>query len=234
MAMKRVVKRSLDVALSIIGVIGLLPVMLSIALLISLDSPGGIFYRQRRVGMRFKIFSMYKFRTMALGAEKGGMITVRGDARITRMGRILRKYKLDEIPQLFNIVKGEMSFVGPRPELPELVEGFQGAYERLLNVRPGITSPASLYFRCEEDLVSSATDPVAFHKNILIPQKMALNALYIESGSVFYDFYLIVLTAISCISRRMLRGFDAKSLSYLQERFHNDAIRNVSVSRSRR
>jgi lipopolysaccharide/colanic/teichoic acid biosynthesis glycosyltransferase len=166
---------------------------------------------------------------MHVGAEKTGSITVRKDNRVTRVGRILRKYKLDEIPQLINILKGEMSFVGPRPELPDLIEGFRDAYKELLSVPPGITCPSSLYFRCEEQMVPATVNPVEFHKKILIPQKIVLNQMYLEKSSVFYDIYLIALTAISCISQHAVLKFDKKCYTLLLEKFPEKAVRNVNA-----
>src|SRR3989440_4953038 len=165
------VKRGFDLALSAISLVVLAPVFLLIALLIKRDSAGPVFYRGERVGRKGKRFRIYKFRTMVADAERlGPGATAHDDPRVTRFGRRLRRSKLDELPQLINVVRGEMSFVGPRPEIPELADRYSPLFRRLLRLRPGVTSPAYLAYRNEEKLIG--TDPSRY-ADVILPEKLA-------------------------------------------------------------
>lgn len=191
-------KRALDIVLSLLGVICLSPVLLLCALAVVLDSPGGVFYRQTRVGRGGKEFRIFKFRTMVSDADKRGLlITVGADARITRVGRVLRKAKLDELPQLLNVLKGDMSFVGPRPEVPRYVALYTPAQRNVLAVRPGITDYASLAYRNENDLLRGADDPERIYIEEIMPKKLELNRRYIENIGVLTDIRLIISTVLA-------------------------------------
>lgn len=180
------------------GLVLLSPLFAVVALLILLDSKGPVFFRQVRMGKGFVPFRIYKFRTMTDEAEASGVrITVAGDRRITRTGRFLRRYKFDELPQLLNILKGDMSFVGPRPEVPEYVELFRGEYARLLSVRPGITDPASLAFSREEEILASSGSWEEDYRNTILPSKIGLSQKYIETQSMVSDLRLITRTLFS-------------------------------------
>jgi lipopolysaccharide/colanic/teichoic acid biosynthesis glycosyltransferase len=188
-------KRFFDIIFSSLGLIILSPLFVVVALLIKIDSTGPVFFRQERIGRNFQPFSIYKFRTMVKGAEKkGSLITVGGDERITKTGRFLRKYKIDELPQLLNVLKGDMSFVGPRPEVKKYVQLFKSDYERLLKVRPGITDPASIKNSEEERTLALSENWEEDYINRILPEKIKLSLQYAEKGTVIADFKLIVQT----------------------------------------
>jgi lipopolysaccharide/colanic/teichoic acid biosynthesis glycosyltransferase len=188
-------KRAFDIVVSVATLLILLPLFLALALAIKIDSPGPIFFRQRRVGRGFLLFSIYKFRTMVVDApERGLSITPRGDPRITHLGHYLRKTKIDELPQLLNILIGNMSFVGPRPEVPSYVELFRGDYEELLKVRPGLTDLASLKYRDESAILARAENPQLEYISRLLPDKIRLSKEYIRRSSFVYDLALIFET----------------------------------------
>ncbi len=188
-------KRLFDFTSALIGLLILMPIFLVVALLIKFGSDGPVFFKQERMGRRFKPFFIYKFRTMVRDAQKNGLqITAGGDARVTSIGRILRKTKIDELPQLINVVKGDMSVVGPRPEVKKYVEYYKQEYETILSVRPGITDIASLTFRDEESVLKRQDDPERFYLNALLPEKMRMAKEYILHRSFFYDMKLIFLT----------------------------------------
>jgi len=191
-----ITKRIFDLALTIPGLFLLSPLLVLIAIWIKLDSPGTVLFRQERIGCHGRPFYVYKFRTMTEGAEKQGeKITIAGDTRITRSGLFLRKYKLDELPQLFNVVKGEMSLVGPRPEVPEYVEYYpDDAKQLVLSVPPGITDLASIKFRKENEILASAPDPVATYINDIIPEKLGYYEEYVLNRSLLMDIKLIIKT----------------------------------------
>ncbi len=189
------VKRAADVALSLAGLAALSPVLLVCAALIKLDSPGPVFYRQVRVGRGGRTFRIFKLRTMTDGADRRGPeITVGGDARITRVGAVLRKYKLDELAQLINVLVGDMSFVGPRPEVPRYVRLYTPEQRKVLLVRPGITDIASIAYRNENDLLARSGDPERAYVETVMPAKLELNREYIENFSVAGDVRLIFRT----------------------------------------
>lgn len=193
-------KRLFDLIFSFTGLLILSPLLLVTGILIKLDSPGTVFYKQERVGRKFRTFLIYKFRTMVQDADKKGLqITAGGDSRVTRTGRVLRKTKVDELPQLINVLKGEMSFVGPRPEVAKYVDFYHKEYEDILRVRPGITDISSITFRDEEGILAAQDNPEDYYKFILLPEKMRLASEYIEKASFFYDLKLIVETIIRII-----------------------------------
>lgn len=186
------VKRAMDVLLSATGLALLSPVLLACAAAIKLDSPGPALYRQVRVGRGGREFRIFKLRTMTDGADGRGMqITVGGDARITRVGAVLRKYKLDELAQLLNVLRGEMSFVGPRPEVPRYVRLYSQAQRKVLLVRPGITDLASIAYRNENDLLARSDDPERTYVEEVMPAKLELNRRYIVEFSLLGDLRLI-------------------------------------------
>jgi len=190
-------KRSLDIVFSLIGLLILLPFLPFIAILIKRDSKGPVFFLQERVGKDFKSFKICKFRTMESDADKKGVrITAVGDGRVTKIGMTLRKFKIDELPQLFNVLKGDMSFVGPRPEVTEYVQLFEKEYRKLLSIRPGITDPASLHYSDEASVLgNSSTYEDTYIKKVL-PEKIRLSSQYVDSHALRTDLKLIVMTLI--------------------------------------
>ncbi len=193
-------KRAMDIAISGGALLVLWPVLLLIALAIKIDDPGPVFYRQVRVGRNGKEFRIYKFRTMVVDADKKGLaITVGRDNRITRMGRILRKTKLDELAQLINVFTGEMSFVGPRPEVPKYVNMYTPYQRQVLLVRPGITDYASIAYRNENDLLADAEDPEKMYIDVIMPDKIELNMKYLHEISPLADIRLILSTIVAVI-----------------------------------
>lgn len=189
-------KRIFDLFFVIPGLIVLFPVLAVVALIIKLKDGGDILFKQIRVGKGGKHFSVLKFRTMVINAEKlGDKITTGNDPRITPIGSFLRKYKLDELPQLFNVLKGEMSLVGPRPEVPEYVEYYpEDIREIVLSVPPGITDKASIEFVNENELLNDSDDPLSDYKNKVLPVKLAYNVDYVKERSLLMDFSLIFKT----------------------------------------
>lgn len=178
-----------------VGVLLLSPLFLAIAVAIRLDSPGPVFFRQVRVGRGGKRFRICKFRSMRTDAESvGGLLTVAGDPRVTRVGALLRRAKLDELPQLFNVVAGDMSLVGPRPEVPRYVDRYDARQRRVLDVRPGITDPASIAYRRENDLLNAASDPEATYLREIMPAKLEMNLAYLERRSLRTDLGIILKT----------------------------------------
>jgi len=199
---QEIAKRAFDITASSLGLFFLSPVILLIALTIKLDDGGPALFSQARVGKGFTPFTLYKFRTMVVEAEKkGAAITAGGDERITTIGRFLRKYKLDELPQLANVLKGEMSIVGPRPEDPHYVELFRDDYQTILTVRPGITDYATLEFRNEETILAEYDDPEKAYIESILPQKLQLSKRYISEQSFTGDILIIFKTLISIVSR---------------------------------
>jgi lipopolysaccharide/colanic/teichoic acid biosynthesis glycosyltransferase len=195
-------KRVFDVLFSIAGLLFLLPVFLLVIVLLKLDSKGSIFYKQIRVGLNQKNFELIKFRTMYANSDKAGLLTIGDhDSRITRVGCWLRKYKIDELPQLINILKGEMSFVGPRPEVLKYVMLYDAFQKRVLTVKPGITDWASIQYIDENQLLANADDPESFYINTIIPSKITQNLKYIEHHNLWVDLKIISYTLKSIISR---------------------------------
>jgi len=190
-------KRIFDLLFSVISLIILFPLFFFISILVKLDSRGPIFFKQVRIGYKWKKFYVYKFRTMIEDAEKAGeRLTRNNDRRITKIGRLLRKYKIDEFPQLINVFKGEMSFVGPRPELPEYVEVFRNDYDYILKVKPGITDFASIKFQDESKLIENSEEAENIYLNKILPQKIKLYKKYVMEHSFLLDLYLISSTLL--------------------------------------
>lgn len=188
-------KRFFDIFFSLVGLIVLSPLFLLVAVVIKGEGKGPVFFRQERVGKDFRPFRILKFRTMREDADgKGPQITVGGDDRVTGIGRILRKTKIDEFPQLFNVLKGEMSFVGPRPEVSRYVELFRSDYEKLLKVRPGITDPASIAFSDEENVLASSPDWEKEYTGKILPEKIRLALTYVDNHDMALDVKLILRT----------------------------------------
>ena len=193
-------KRVMDIAISGAALCVLWPVLLLIALAIVIDDPGPVFYRQVRVGRGGKEFRIFKFRTMVVDADKKGLqITVGRDSRITRMGALLRKTKLDELAQLLNVFLGQMSFVGPRPEVPRYVAMYTPYQRQVLLVRPGITDYASIAYRNENDLLAGADDPERMYVEEIMPAKIELNMKYLRRVSPLEDIRLIFATIAAVI-----------------------------------
>lgn len=190
--------RFFDVLFSLVGLVVLSPVFLIVSLCILLDSRGGVFYRQTRVGKEGVDFRLYKFRSMRSGSDKRGLITVGSrDARVTRVGYFLRKYKLDELPQLINVLKGEMSLVGPRPEVRKYVDMYTPEQRKVLSVVPGITDYASIEYVDENRILGEAADPDRTYVEVIMPDKIRYNMRYIENKSVKEYFKIIFLTIVS-------------------------------------
>ena len=187
-------KRIFDITLSLFGLIILLPFMLIIAILIKLDSKGPVFFKQIRVTKNGREFKIFKYRTMRVGSDKYSQITVGKDNRITKIGAFLRKYKLDEIPQLINVFIGDMSLVGPRPEVPKYVALYTKEQKEILKVRAGITDYASIEFSDENDLLASEEDPEKAYIEKIMPKKIELNKKYILEISILTDIKIILLT----------------------------------------
>ena len=192
--------RLLDIVLSLLGLIFLLPIFVILAVWIKFDSQGSIFFRQIRVGKDGRDFRIYKFRTMIVNAEKMGIITIgERDPRITNSGYFLRKYKLDELPQLINVLKGEMSFVGPRPEVRKYVEMYNQEQLKILTVKPGITDYASIEYINEDEILGKSLDPERTYIEEIMPQKIKYNMKYINNKTVIEYFKIIFLTIIEII-----------------------------------
>ena len=194
-------KRVLDILCSLFVLLLLLPMWVVVALLIVLESRGGVFYVQKRVGKDNRDFSLYKFRTMRPDADSKGLLTVGArDSRITRVGYFLRKYKIDEFPQLLNIIKGDMSIVGPRPEVRKYVNLYTPEQMRVLSVRPGLTDYASIRYVNENEVLAASDDPERTYIEKVMPAKLALNLQYIDNRSLKEDFKLIFQTFKAILS----------------------------------
>ena len=189
------IKRCFDIVFALIGILILIPVYIIIGILILIDSRGGILYKQNRVGKNNEDFFILKFRTMKLDSDKKGLLTVGArDNRITRVGFFLRKYKLDELPQLFNVLFGEMSFVGPRPEVRKYVDMYNEEQRKVLSVKPGITDYASIEYSNENELLAKSTDPEQTYIEEIMPHKLLLNLKYIKEKSFVTDIKIIFRT----------------------------------------
>jgi len=196
------VKRVFDIVMALAGLVLLSPLLFVTAILIKLDSAGPIFFRQERMGKGFQPFFIFKFRTMVEGASyKGGSITFGGDPRITRVGQLLRKTKVDELPQLINVLKGDMSLVGPRPEVCQFVELFRRDYEEILRIRPGITDLASLKYRDEAHVLGKAENAEEEYIQHILPDKIRLAKEYLQRSSFFFDLRLIFKTLFSLFAQ---------------------------------
>jgi lipopolysaccharide/colanic/teichoic acid biosynthesis glycosyltransferase len=185
--------RLFDILCAAAGLLILTPLLLVLALLVFSEGGSPVFFRQPRVGRTGRLFHIWKFRTMRTGAG-GNTITAAGDKRITRIGAVLRKCKLDELPQLFNVLTGDMSLVGPRPEVPEWVELEAPIWQAVLQVRPGLTDLATLLYRNEEELLAASSDPNTLYRETILPAKLVLNLRYLQLRSFWRDLRLICLT----------------------------------------
>ena len=196
-------KRFFDVVASGFGLIVLSTLFLVLAMWIKCDSKGPVFYRQVRVGRGNKDFRIFKFRSMRVGADKGSLVTIGGhDPRVTRSGYFIRKFKFDELPQLINVLVGDMSLVGPRPEVRHYVDYWTPEQMHVLDVRPGITDPASIKFRNENELLEQAEDPEKYYIEVIMQEKIKLYLEYVEKHSFLYDFGLILKTFKVIVSER--------------------------------
>lgn len=188
-------KRVFDILASGCGLLVLSPLLLFVAIWIKLDSKGPVFYRQVRVGRNNKDFRIFKFRSMKVGADKGSLVTIGGhDPRVTRSGYFIRKFKIDELPQLINVFIGDMSLVGPRPEVRHYVDYWTPEQMHVLDVRPGITDPASIKFRNENDLMEKAEDPEKYYIEVIMQEKLNLYIEYVNNQSFWGDIGLIFKT----------------------------------------
>ena len=177
-----------------LGLLLLWPVMLVVAILIKVKMPGGpVLFTQKRVGRHGRLFTMHKFRSMTV-AHHGSSVSVAGEARITPLGATLRRYKLDELPELWDVLIGNMSFVGPRPDVPGYADQLQGEARRILELRPGVTGPASLKYRDEEDLLAKVDNPQEYNDTVIFPDKVRINLYYLNHYSFAKDFQMILCT----------------------------------------
>lgn len=193
-------KRLFDIVASACGLVLLSPLFIILAIWIKFDSKGPVFYKQGRVGKNNKDFYLYKFRSMCVGADKAGLITVGGrDPRVTSSGYYIRKYKLDEFPQLINVFKGDMSLVGPRPEVRKYVDMYSEEQMHVLDVRPGITDLASIRYRNENELLEKAENPDKYYTEVIMQDKLKINLEYVENHSFWYDIKLIFSTFIAIV-----------------------------------
>ncbi len=198
--LNKIIKRMFDFIASLIGCIILIPVFIIISILIKFDSRGPILFKQKRVGQDGKVFEILKYRTMIVDAEKiGKQITVGNDSRITKVGKFLRKYKLDELPQLFNVLKGDMSLVGPRPEVPKYVKLYNESEREVLKVKPGITDFASIEYRDENEILGTVENPEEYYINVIMKHKLQLNLKYISKNNIFLDIKIILKTLLKCL-----------------------------------
>lgn len=192
-----------DRTMALIGLLILWPVLAVVAVLIRVKMPGGpVIFKQRRVGRNGKLFTMYKFRSMTVG-HGGSSVSVAGESRITPLGAKLRHYKLDELPELWNVLFGDMSFVGPRPDVPGYADQLKGEDREVLRLRPGITGPASLKYRDEEDLLAKQADPQKYNDEVIFPDKVRINRYYLHHYSFIKDIHMIFCTVLG---RRMKYG----------------------------
>jgi lipopolysaccharide/colanic/teichoic acid biosynthesis glycosyltransferase len=193
-------KRAFDLSLSVPAFVLLLPVLVLIGVGVKVSSRGTIFFRQERVGRYGRPFRIWKFRTMSMGAEKRGLaVTSDRDARITPLGRVLRKWKLDELPQVINVICGEMSIVGPRPEVPRFVALYNESQMRVLELRPGITDFASIEFRRESELLATQANPEEYYVQVCMPKKIELNLKYRDNIGLWTDIVVIARTLVAVL-----------------------------------
>ena len=193
--MQKALKYIFDRLMALLGLLFLWPVLLVVAILIKINMPGPVFFVQQRVGKDGKLFACHKFRSMSVG-HGGSSISVAGEARITPLGAKLRRYKLDELPELWDVLIGHMSFVGPRPDVPGYADKLQGADRIILSLRPGITGPATLKYRNEEVLLATVENPQQYNDEVIYPDKVRLNRYYAEHYSFLKDIQMIVCTVL--------------------------------------
>lgn len=187
-------KRLFDFTSSLLGLIILLPLMLVISILIKIDSSGPIFFKQKRVGKDGKLFTMIKFRSMSVVQKSKSTVSVKGDVRITKVGAFIRKFKFDELPELWNVLVGQMSIVGPRPDVEGFADELKGEDRLILELRPGITGPASLKYANEEELLSQQLNPEKFNKEVIFPDKVSINLDYYREQNLILDLKIIFAT----------------------------------------
>lgn len=191
-----IIKSVFDRVMAFVGLLFLWPVLLVVALMIKIKMPGGpVVFKQRRVGQYGKLFTMYKFRSMTVG-HGGSSVSVAGESRITPLGAKLRKYKLDELPELWNVLIGDMSFVGPRPDVPGYADMLTGDDRRVLDLKPGITGPASMKYRNEEEILALQPDPQRYNDEVIFPDKVRINLEYLDNWSFALDIRIIIYTII--------------------------------------
>ena len=191
-----ILKWIFDRGMALVGLAFLWPVLIVVAILIKIKMPGGpVLFVQKRVGRHGRLFTMHKFRSMTV-AHGGSSVSVAGEARITPLGAVLRKYKLDELPELWDVLVGNMSFVGPRPDVPGYADLLQGDDRRILELRPGITGPASLKYRDEEELLAKVANPVEYNDKVIFPDKVRINLYYLNHYSFIKDIQMIVCTVL--------------------------------------
>jgi len=196
------VKRLFDILISGLGLFALSPLFILVAIWIKLDSEGPVFYKQSRVGKGNKDFQLYKFRSMVTQADMNGLLTVGDhDSRVTRAGYFIRKYKLDELPQLINVFRGEMSLVGPRPEVRKYVDMYTPEQMHVLDIRPGITDIASIKYRNENDLLAKAENPEQYYIDVIMQDKLRINLEYVKHNSLLNDFKMILDTFVAILRR---------------------------------
>ena len=188
------IKRLFDIILSFVGIIILVPVFIIVSILIKIDSPGPVFFLQERVGLNGKLFKIIKFRSMKINHNNSLTVTIENDKRITRVGKKIRKYKIDEIPELINVFIGDMSFVGPRPDVPGYADLLVGENRNILKLRPGITSRASIKYAKEEIILLNEDDPIAYNNNIIFPDKVKMNLNYYNNNNIWIDIKIIFAT----------------------------------------
>jgi len=195
------IKRAFDALLAVIALVVLLLAILLVALVVKLFSRGPALFRQDRIGRGGKLFRVVKFRTMRVRDEVDSPVTVRNDERVTGIGRFLRRFKLDEMPQVWNVLVGNMSFVGPRPDVPGYADRLQGAEREILALRPGITGPATLFFRNEEELLARTSDPQKYNDEVIYPLKVQLNLEYARNWSFWRDIGYVLVTVCPPLDR---------------------------------
>lgn len=189
-------KSIFDRTASFFGLVFLFPVLIVVGILIRIKMPGGpIIFKQRRVGQHGQLFTMYKFRSMTVG-HSGSSVSVKGESRITPLGAKLRKYKLDELPELWNVLIGDMSLVGPRPDVPGYADKLEGENRRMLLLKPGITGPASLKYRNEEEILAEQENPQKYNDAVLFPDKVQINIEYLDNWSFWNDIKIVIYTVL--------------------------------------
>lgn len=184
-----------DRLMAMVGLLSLWWLMLLVAICIKVKMPGPVLFRQQRVGRKGRLFTMVKFRTMLVN-HGGNSVSVAGESRITPLGSVLRRWKLDELPELWNVLLGDMSFVGPRPDVPGYADTLTGEDREILQLRPGITGPASMKYRNEEEILSAVENPQKYNDEVIFPDKVRINRLYLHDHSFFLDLKMIVATVL--------------------------------------
>ena len=193
------IKRLFDIIFSFVGIVFLFPVFIIVSILIKIDSSGPVFFIQERVGLNGKFFKIIKFRSMKTNHNNSLTVTLENDKRITRIGKKIRKYKIDEIPELINVFIGDMSFVGPRPDVPGYADLLKGESRNILKLRPGITSRASIKYANEEMILLNEDDPIAYNNNIIFPDKVKLNLNYYYNNNIWIDIKIIFATLFAVL-----------------------------------